>query len=120
MSFVDHYDLKPGAIGSNIRRLHLERPRLKVINLHPNMLYLNAASDRHYMTSKAFYHDQERLLEARFSGRGIRSMVLDLLAHVASKSLPTATLGEVNRRWRSQVRRMYRKPIPSGQLTKGQ
>jgi hypothetical protein len=29
---------------------------------------------------------------------------LDLLEHVASKSLPTATLGEVNERWRSRPR----------------
>jgi hypothetical protein len=68
------------------------------------MLYLNALSDRHYMVSKAFYHDQEKLLENRFSGRGIRSMVLDLLEHVVSKRLPTATLGEVNERWRSRPR----------------
>jgi hypothetical protein len=68
------------------------------------LLYLNGASDGHYMAAKAFYHDRERLLEARFSGRGIRSMVLDLLEHVASKSLPTATLGEVNERWRSRPR----------------
>ena len=102
--FADHFELKTGATGFDVGRLHLERPGLKVINLHPNMLYLNAVSDRQYMASKAFYHDQERLLEARFSGRGIRSMVLDLLEHVASKSLPTATLGEMNERWRSRPR----------------
>jgi hypothetical protein len=67
-------------------------------------LYLNAVSDTHYVASKAFYHDQERLLKGRFSGCGIRSMVLDLLEHVASNGLPTATLGEVNERWRSQPR----------------
>lgn len=65
---------------------------------------MNAASDQHYMSSKAFYHDPERLLEGRFSGRGIRTMALDLLEDVASKSLPTATLGEVNERWRSRPR----------------
>jgi hypothetical protein len=102
--FADHFELKTGATGFDIGRLHLERPGLKVINLHPNMLYLNAVSDRHYMASKAFYHDQERLLESRFSGRGIRSMVMDLLEHVASKRLSTATLGEVNERWRSRPR----------------
>ncbi len=100
--FADHFELKTGATGFDIGRLHLERPGLKVINLHPNMLYLNAVSDRQYMASKAFYHDPERLFEARFSGRGIRAMVLDLLKDVAAKSLPTATLGEINQRWRSQ------------------
>jgi hypothetical protein len=67
-------------------------------------LYLNAASDRHYMASKSFYHDQERLLEGRFPGRGIRSMVINLLEHIASKSLPTTTLGEINEQWRSRPR----------------
>jgi peptidoglycan/xylan/chitin deacetylase (PgdA/CDA1 family) len=102
--FADHFELKTGATGFDICLLHLERPGLKVINLHPNMVYLNAVSDQHYLASKAFYHNQEKLFEARFLGRGIRTMVLDLLEHVASKNLPTSTLGEVNQRWRSRPR----------------
>src|SRR6516162_6066262 len=101
--FADHFEFKTGATGFEIGRLHLEQPGLKVINLHPNMLYLNAVSDRH-MASKAFYHDQERLLATRFPGRGIRSMVLDLLEYVGSKSLPTATLGQINAEWRLRPR----------------
>jgi len=65
---------------------------------------LNAVSDQQYLASKAFYHDQERLLAARFPGRGIRSMVLDLLEYVGSKSLPTATLGQINAEWRLRPR----------------
>jgi len=68
------------------------------------MLYLNAVSDQHYMISKAFYHDPGRLLDARFAGRGIRSMVIDLFEHLASQKIPTATLGEVNEQWRSRLR----------------
>jgi len=102
--FADHFELKTGATGFDISRLHLERPGLKVINLHPNMVYLNAVSDRHYLASKAFYHNQEKLFEARFLGRGIRTMVLDLLEYVASKNLPTSTMAEVNQRWRSHPR----------------
>jgi len=102
--FADHFELKTGATEFDIVRLHLERPGLKIINLHPNMLYLNAASDRHYRACKPFYHDHERLLEARFFGRGIRSMVMDLLEHISSKNLPTATLGEVNEQWRARSR----------------
>jgi hypothetical protein len=102
--FADHFELKTGATGFDITRLHLGRPGLKIINLHPNMVYLNAVSDHHYLASKAFYHNEERLLEARYLGRGIRSMVLDLLEHVASKNLPTATLGTVNKQWRSRPR----------------
>ena len=55
--FSDHFELKTGATGFEIALLHLDRPGLKVINLHPNMLYLNAVSDQHYISTKAFYHD---------------------------------------------------------------
>lgn len=102
--FGDHFELKTAATGFDIARLYLERRGLKIINLHPNMVYLNAACDRHYLASKAFYHDPEKLLRARYPGRGVRSMVLDLLEHVASKNLRTSTLGEINRQWRSRPR----------------
>jgi hypothetical protein len=102
--FADHFELKTGATGFDITRLHLERPGLKVINLHPNMTYINAVSDEHYIFAKAFYHDPERLLQARYRGRGVRSMVMDLLDDVASGNRITATLGEVNAEWRSRPR----------------
>jgi peptidoglycan/xylan/chitin deacetylase (PgdA/CDA1 family) len=102
--FADHFELKTGATGFDIARLHLDRSGLKVINLHPNMLYLNAFSDQHYISTKAFYHDPERLLGARHQGRGIRSMVVDLLEDVASRNRPTATLGEINAQWRLRPR----------------
>jgi peptidoglycan/xylan/chitin deacetylase (PgdA/CDA1 family) len=102
--FADHFELKTGATGFDIARLHLDRSGLKVINLHPNMLYLNAFSDQHYISTKAFYDDPERLLGARHQGRGIRSMVVDLLEDVASRNWPTATLGEVNAEWRLRPR----------------
>jgi peptidoglycan/xylan/chitin deacetylase (PgdA/CDA1 family) len=102
--FADHFELKTGATEFSIGRLHLERPGLKIINLHPNMIYLNAISDEQYRASKAFYHDPERLLKSRFQGRGIRSMMIDLLEQLASRDLPTVTLGEVNKEWRSRPR----------------
>ena len=102
--FADHFELKTRATEFNLGRLHLERPGLKIINLHPNMIYLNAVSDQQYRASKTFYHDPERLLEARFPGRGIRSMVIDLLEQLALQGRPTATLGEVNQEWRSRPR----------------
>jgi peptidoglycan/xylan/chitin deacetylase (PgdA/CDA1 family) len=102
--FADHFELKTGATGFDIARLHLDRPGLKVINVHPNMLYLNAVSDQHYISAKAFYHDPERLLDARYKGRGIRSMVIDLLEDVVSRNRFTATLGEVNAEWKSRPR----------------
>jgi peptidoglycan/xylan/chitin deacetylase (PgdA/CDA1 family) len=102
--FSDHFELKTGATGFKIALLHLDRPGLKVINLHPNMLYINAVSNEHYVGTKAFYHDPERLLDSRFAGRGTRSMVLDLLEYVVLRNLPTATLGEINEAWRSRAR----------------
>ena len=102
--FADHFELKTRATGFDIARLHLDRPGLKVINVHPNMLYLNAVSDQHYISAKAFYHDPERLLDARHQGRGIRSMVIDLLEDVVSRNRFTATLGEVNAEWKSRPR----------------
>jgi len=102
--FADHFELKTGATGFDITRLQLEEPGLKIINLHPNMVFLNAVSDEHYIGTKAFYHDRQRLLEARFSGRGVRSMVMDLLEHVVEKNLPTSTLAEVNEAWRARLR----------------
>jgi peptidoglycan/xylan/chitin deacetylase (PgdA/CDA1 family) len=102
--FADHFELKTGATGFDVARLHLERPGLKIINLHPNMVYLNAVSDQHYLASKPFYHNHERLLEARFLGRGIRSMVVDLLENISLRNLPISTLGEVNEEWRSLPR----------------
>jgi hypothetical protein len=102
--FSDHFELKTGVTGFEIALLHLDRPGLKVINLHPNMLYINAVSDEHYISTKAFYHDPERLLQARYRGRGVRSMVIDLLEDIGSKNRMTATLGKVNADWRSRPR----------------
>jgi hypothetical protein len=102
--FSDHFELKTGATGFEIELLHLDRPGLKVINLHPNMMFINAVSDEHYISTKAFYHDPERLFQARCEGRGVRSMVIDLLEDVASRNRITATLGEVNAEWRSRPR----------------
>jgi peptidoglycan/xylan/chitin deacetylase (PgdA/CDA1 family) len=102
--FSDHFELKSGATGFDVALMHLDRPGLKIINLHPNMFYVNATSDEHYISTKSFYHDPDRLLHARQSRRGIRPMVIDLLEYIASRNCPTATLGEINAAWRSRPR----------------
>jgi peptidoglycan/xylan/chitin deacetylase (PgdA/CDA1 family) len=98
--FNDHFELKSGATGFDHSRLSLQKPGLKVINMHPNMVFINAASDAHYLATKSFYRDAGRLLAARHAGTGIRTMVVDLLDAIAACGHPTATLGEVNRAWR--------------------
>jgi hypothetical protein len=94
--YADHLDLLTHATGFETARLGLDRPGIKVFDFHPNMVYLNAADNASYAAAKAFYHDPERLLGARHNGRGVRTLLLDLLAHVRRHDLPTATLGKVN------------------------
>jgi hypothetical protein len=74
---------------------------MKVFDFHPNIVFLNASRNETYMSTKSFYHDQERLLSAREPGRGVRTLLLDLLETVTKRCLPTATVGEVNAAWRS-------------------
>lgn len=97
----DHFDIVSAATGFELARLHLDRPGIKLLSLHPNVVYLNAADDGAYLATKAFYHDPERLLAHRNPRRGIRTLLLDVLAHVASRRLPVTTVGEVNARWRT-------------------
>jgi len=101
--FNDHFELKTGAIGFDSHKLALDRSGLKVINMHPNMVFLNAVSNEQYLATRPFYHDVERLLEVRHRGRGIRTMVTELLDTIVGGRYPTATLGEVNTIWRSSV-----------------
>ena len=99
--YGDHFDIMTGATGFEVDGLALDRPGVKVFDFHPNIVFLNASRNDTYMSTKSFYHDQERLLAARESGKGIRTLLLDLLETVAKRRLPTATVGEVNAAWRS-------------------
>jgi hypothetical protein len=99
--YGDHLDIMTGATGFAVAALGLDRPGLKVFDFHPNIVYLNARTDGGYMATKSFYHDHQRLLATRESGRGARTLLLDLLETVAKRRLPTATVGEVNAAWRS-------------------
>jgi len=98
--YADHFDIMNGMSGFDVARLHLDRPGLKVIDLHPNIVFTNARDNAEFMATKAFYHDHERLLGARTPGRGIRTLLLDLLADIAGRNRPTATLSQVAAAWR--------------------
>ncbi len=100
--FTDHFELKTGACGFDTSRLRIDQPGLKVINLHPNMLFLNCADDAHYQACKPYYHDVERLLGARRSKRGIRDFVSDLLDEIVRRNIATEALATVNAQWRAQ------------------
>ena len=91
----DHFDLMTGASGLASAGLHLDRPGLKVIDLHPNIVFLNAADEGDYQATKDFYHDPARLLAARGRRRGIRTLLLELLEDVARHGRPVSTVGAV-------------------------
>lgn len=102
--YADHFDLISNVTEFELDRLRLDRPGLKVFDFHPNMVFLNANSEALYMATKGFYHDAGRLLEARWRGRGIRTLLVELLDEIAGRRLPTATVGDVNRHWRSTAK----------------
>ena len=99
--YADHFDIEAGATGFEIDRLGLNRPGLKVLDFHPNIVFLNASCNNTYVSTKGFYHDHERLLQCREAGKGLRTLLIDLLETVAKRRLPTATVGEINAAWRS-------------------
>lgn len=98
--YNDYFDLKTGATGFDVNALSLGRPGLKVVNVHPNIVYLNAPHEAYYLATKGFYHDPERLLAARHAGPGARDLLVRLLDVIAVHELPTATLGEASADWR--------------------
>jgi len=99
--FNDYFELKTGALAWDSRNLDLEAAGLKVINFHPNIVFLNAATTAQYEATKGFYGDPERLLAARQNGRGVRTLALELLDRIARARLPVMTLGAVNALWRT-------------------
>lgn len=99
--YMDHRDLSEQITGGfRLEGLRLDQPGVKVFSFHPNMVFINASTERHYLDSKPFYHDYEELLKHRNSGRGVRTLFLELLDFIASQQLPTATLSELNTAWR--------------------
>ena len=99
--YADQLDLHTGATAFSVAGLRLERPGLKVLVFHPNMVYINAADDDHYQATRPSYHDPDALLAARNQGRGVRTLLIELLAEIAAGRVHTATTGEVNRLWRT-------------------
>lgn len=98
--YMDYWDLLEQASGWRLEDLHLQRPGMKVFDFHPNLVFMNASSLAPYLASKAHYHDAERLLGLRQPGRGVRTLFLDLLDFIATRSLPTLGLADLNVWWR--------------------
>ena len=100
--YMDHLDLLTPRTDFDVTRLCLDAPGMKVFDFHPNIVYTNAPTATFYTTTKAAYHDPERLRAMRSSGRGARTLFLDLLDYIAAHDYPTATLGQVNESWRAR------------------
>jgi len=99
--YADQLDLHTGATGFRVAGLGLDRPGLKVLDFHPNMVYLNAADDDHYQATRPSYHDPQALLAARNPGRGVRTLLIELLEEISAGRFQTVTAGEIDRLWRT-------------------
>jgi len=62
-----------------VPRAALERPGLKVLDVHPVHLALNTQSREHYQGAKHVYHDAAAFRRKRRSGRGIRDLFVDMV-----------------------------------------
>ena len=99
--YNDYFDLRHAATGFDIAALGLDRPGLKVLNFHPNIVYANIADLAAYQGTRAFYHEPDRLLAARGVATGPRDLLRRILDKIVADSLPTATLAEVSSTWRA-------------------
>ncbi len=82
--YMDHLDLVSKMTGFNIADLKLEQPGLKIFDFHPNIVFINAASEADYVNSKSAYHLPEKLIDYRRSGRGARTLLQDLLKYCSA------------------------------------
>ena len=98
--YMDHWDVREQATGFSIDGLGLERPGLKVVSFHPNLVYLNAATERDYLEARPHYHDPMWLTAHRNSGPGVRTLFLSLLDRLAGRETPL--LGDVDAVWRAE------------------
>lgn len=103
--YADHLDIIEGLSDFSTEKLRLDGPGIKVLDFHPNIVFLNAATDAFYCSTKDAYHDPEQLRALRNAGAGIRTLLLKILEHVASRRIPTATIGEINASWRAAQHR---------------
>lgn len=102
--YGDHFDLMAQATGLTVAGMGLDRPGLKVLDFHPNIIFTNAPSEAFYLSTKEFYHDPERLLAVRHPGRGIRTLFMELLELASAKALPVTTVGGINQAERARQR----------------
>ena len=87
--FGDRYDLAV---------LNLARKGMKVFNFHPIHLFLNTRDVREYRAVKSQLKEERDARKHQKSGRGIRTLFLELLREIEKSG--TKTLGEAARDFR--------------------
>lgn len=100
--YNDYFDIKFGATQFDLAVLQLDQPGMKVFNFHPNILYLNADTEKFYLSTKEYYHNPERLLSHRRKGAGAREIFIQLLDKLTRQSDRVLTLSQANNAWRQK------------------
>lgn len=93
--YMDHWDLTECRTSFHLNDLRLETEGLKVLDFHPNLIFINARSSAQYNESKRYYHDPAELRKLRSSGRGIQTLFLELLDALAIRSDDTMLLKDI-------------------------
>ncbi|MDW8268289.1 MAG: hypothetical protein RMN24_03900 [Anaerolineae bacterium] len=93
--YMDHLDIISSITGFDADALTVLSKGIKVLDFHPNLVFINAASEEQYLQSKRWYHDPEHLYRMRLL-RGVRTVLCDLLEWIQGHSVLTMTLSEVN------------------------
>lgn len=94
--YMDEWDLRNQATRFKLEGLRLQTDGLKVLDFHPNLVFLNAATHDQYLASKNRYHDPDWLHEHRRPERGARSLFWDVLNYLATHPDDVVTLSELN------------------------
>jgi len=79
----------------DLRNLRLDDPGLKVLNFHPIHVFMNTASEEHYLGYKQHYQDPDALRPFIHQGSGVGSLFDAVLRYVHEKNLPTYTMTEI-------------------------
>jgi hypothetical protein len=94
--YMDYFDLIEPVAGFELARLQLATPGLKVLDFHPNIVFINARDEMDYLRAKDHYHNADELRKMRVAGRGARTLFIELIDMLATGALPVVTLGQLN------------------------
>jgi hypothetical protein len=99
--YMDHWDMVEAGTNFELARVTPPGGGLRIFAFHPNLVYLNASEPAHYEASRACYHDVDALRKLVRPGRGVGTLFLELLDHLANGGGAVATMAEIEERWRA-------------------